>query len=138
MFNAEKLEKLHQLTADVQKYAEIASEQKKTATARTGDRKHKVKRPDGSMSTLTENIMWEEVYLLGENSESGKILTKRYPEVFEAFAKQQQNADELKKFCMLEFGIDYTRMTISDYLKLTEAMFEYLLEKNKQNDEKSS
>lgn len=126
MFTRENLDKLHSLTAEVGRQKEIASEQLKTAQDRNNHVKHKIER-DGKKVELTEHTMWTEVFHLGPGVDSGKILAKLYPEVFEAYALQDKAAEEMKKHCVLEFGVDFTAMTISDYLKLTEGMLTLLL-----------
>lgn len=131
MFTSEKIEKLHQLTAETNKAKWIASEVLRTAQDRTGGRVHKLKRKDGTTSNISEKVMWDEVFYLGPACESGQFLQKKHPEVFEAYAKQDKAADELKRFCIADLGVDYTAMTISDYIKLTEQMFAYMLDKYK-------
>lgn len=129
MFTSEKIEKLHQLTEAVGQAKWVASEQLRTAQDRTGERVHKLKRKDGTTSKITEKTMWDEVFYLGVACESGQFLQKKHPEVFEAYTNQDKAADELKRFCIADLGVDYTAMTISDYIKLTEQMFEYMLDK---------
>lgn len=126
----EQLNKLHELTENIKKQKDIASDLLRTAQDRFGGNKHKLVR-DGQEVEIEEKILWLEVFHLGTSCEAGKILAKEHPEVFEAYGKESELAIELKKFCITELGFDNTAMTISDYLKTTEAMFKLLLEESK-------
>lgn len=120
--------RLHELTEAVAKTKEAASDLFKTAQDRFNTREHDVKRVDGTTIRLAEKVMWEEVFYIGKAGESGKALREIHPEVFEAYDLADRAADELKKFCVLQLDVDYTQMTLSSYLKLTEALFDLMLE----------
>jgi len=120
------LTKLHEITKKVNEAKELTAELLRTAQDRYNDRLHKCDR-EGRSVELKEKVLWDEVFYLGPNCQAGKILTKEHPEVFNAFAEQEKLAEELKKFCLLELGVDYTALTISDYLKMTEQLFELML-----------
>ena len=126
-FNRETLAKLHELTNTVRETEEIASETLRTAQDRFKDVKHPVER-EGKTIELTEKILWDEVFYLGVGCQAAKILKGIHPEVFEAFAKQDEAASELKKFCIVELGVDYTKLTLSDYLVMTEQLVEVMLQ----------
>jgi len=125
--NREQLTKLYELTDEVKNQKEVASELLRTAKDRFGHVKQKLER-DGKEIEVTEKVLWDEVYYLGFQCQAGKILDKLHPEVLEAYRKQDVMADELKKFTIIEFGIDFTQLTISDYLKMTEGLFNIMLE----------
>lgn len=125
--NQERLDRIHELTDEISKAKDHASELLRIAKDRFSDKKHKVMR-EGKEIEVTEKILWDEVFYIGPASDAGKILQKEHPEVFEAYRKQDQAANELKKFTITELGIDYTQMTLSDYLKLTEGVYDYLME----------
>jgi len=127
MITRNKLKELYALTDKVNEAKEFASELVKTAQDRFNNKKHKLLR-DGKEIEITEKILWDEVYYIGPASQAGQILTKEHPEVFEAFKKQEEIADELKKYCITELGVDYTAMTLSGYIKLTEQMLTMLLD----------
>lgn len=130
MFTRDKLTKLHEISDAFGQQKELASELLRTAQDRYKHREVEVER-DGKKVTLTEKVLWDEVFLMGPACQAGKILKKEHPEVFEAFQKQDVLGAELKQFCVTEFGVDFTAMTISDYLRMTEGMFDLMMkEKN--------
>lgn len=126
MFTRDTLKQLHELTDKVNHAKEVASEQLRTAQDRFKDRKHKFER-DGKNIEVTEKVLWDEVFYLGPGSQAGRILVKEHPQVFEAYAQQETAAEALKKFCIVELGVDYTALSLSDYLKLTETLVELML-----------
>lgn len=121
-----KLQTLKELTKNVGEAKEIASESLRTAQDRFKDVKHKMDR-EGKEIEITEKVMWDEVFYIGPECQSGKILKELHPEVFAAYGRQEECAEELKKFCILELGVDYTALTISDYLTMTEQLFDMML-----------
>lgn len=126
MFTREKLDKLHELTKAVNDAKERASELLRIAQDRNNHVKHKVKR-EGKEVELTEKVLWDEVFYLGTQCEAGAILEKTHPEVFDAYKKQDSTAHELRKYAITELGLDYTQLTLSDYLRATESLFELML-----------
>jgi hypothetical protein len=127
MITRDNLNKLHELTNKVQETKEMASENLKTAQDRFGHRTHKMVR-EGKEIELTEKIMWDEVFYIGPSCESGQVLRGIHPEVFEMYKKQDQAAEELKKFAIVEMGMNMQALTLSDYLKATESLFTLMLE----------
>jgi hypothetical protein len=128
--NRETLNELHRLTEEVRTATDVASEQMRIVKDRFADKTHKLVR-EGKEIELTEKVLWDEVFYLGVNCEAGKLLQKEHPEVFEAYKKQDETANTLKKFCVTELGVDYTKLTLSDYLKITEGLFSLLIEESK-------
>ncbi len=126
MFTRENLDKLKSLTKAVNDAKDYASELLRTAQDRFKQNTHKLMR-EGKEITLTEKVLWDEVFYLGVASQAGEILTKVHPEVFDAYKKQDEAAAELKKFTITELGVDYTQMSLSDYLTLTESIFDLLM-----------
>ena len=98
----------------------------RTAKDRYGDRLQKFER-EGKEIEVKENVLWDEVFYLGPISQAGQILSKEHPEVFEAYANQEKTAGDLKKFTILELGVDYTALTLSDYLSMTEQLIELMM-----------
>lgn len=135
MFTRENLNKLHELTKAVSDAKELSSELLRTAQDRFKHRKHKLMR-EGKEIELTEKVLWDETFYLGTGCEAAKILTTIHPEVFEAYKAQDHAASELKKFSIVELGLDYSQLTLSDYLKATESLFELMLkERGMSNDQ---
>lgn len=126
IFTRELLKKLHELNNELKKVRETTNELLRTAQDRFNSTTHKITRA-GKEIEITEKVLWDEVFYLGIGSEAGKVLRGNHPEVFESFLKQEKLADELKKFCALNFGFDFGQMTISDYVNLTEGIFMLLL-----------
>lgn len=125
----EHLNKLHELTQKVNEKKELASELLRTAKDRYGDRVIKdVPRPEGKKADIKESILWQEVFHLGLGCEAGKVLQEKHPEVFDAYAQQDKASKELHEFCRLELDLDYTQLTLSDYLRMTEQLFNLLLD----------
>lgn len=127
MITRTQLKTLHKMTREVTEATELVSELIRTAQDRHKNTKHTLDR-DGKTIELAESVLWEEVFYLGTGSQAGKILETVHPEVFEAYRKQDAAAIELKKFCMLELGVDFTKLSLSDYLMLTEDLFTMLID----------
>jgi hypothetical protein len=73
--------------------------------------------------TISEKLAWDEVRLLGKNTECYPVLAEKYPECFELSAKHQAKADEINEFAIKTFEItSSTRMTLRDILKITLAV----------------
>lgn len=122
----EKLDAFHQLNEEVKRAEEIASESLRTAQDRFKHRTHKLQRA-GKEIEINEKTLWDEVFYLGEDSEAGAILTKLHPQVFANYATQNAAAAKYKAFGLTQLGIDPARMTMSDQLKMVEAMVEFKL-----------
>jgi len=122
----ENLNKLHELTKAVNDAKETASELLRTAQDRFKQRTHKLMR-EGKEIELTEKVLWDEVFYMGPTCQAGQILQTVHPEIFEGYKKQDEAANELKKFTIVELGVDYTALTLSDYLAVTESLFELML-----------
>lgn len=126
MITRDKINTLRELTAKVAECMETASELLRTAQDRHGARVHKITR-DGKEIELKEKVLWDEVFYIGRKSQAGQFLEQLHPEVFQAYSAQDQAAAELKKFGVVELGFDPTRLTLSDYLEITEQLFEVML-----------
>lgn len=134
MFTKENIAELHNKTKAIKDAKDLASELLRTAQDRFGNRTHELER-EGKIIKLTEKVMWEEVFYIGPASQSGQILRKYHPKVFEAYEDQDAKAEELKRFTIVTFDVDYTQMTISDYIHLTEGIFEYKLKQLQEKGE---
>ena len=132
----ETLDSLKELTGRVNTLKFEASEKLRTAQDRSSGATHRMDR-EGKEIELTERVMWEEVFMIGPACQSGKILRAEHPEVFEAYEEQERAADGLKRFCVAELGVDFTSLTLSDYLTLTESLFRLLDSERKANKRKT-
>jgi len=131
--NRETVDRLHQLTTDIKDKEFKASEILRTAQDRYGHVKHDVEREDPKTGekkkvTLTEKILWDEVFYMGAQCDAGKLLAEKHPEVFEAYKAQEKAAKELQTFVTETMDIDMKAMRISDYVKLTEGIVDLRLE----------
>lgn len=138
MIIRDTLKQLKALTEIVHQKEEIASELLRIAQDRYNDRVHKLTRQvpvgldeQGKAKVelreveLTEKVLWGEVWYRAEDST--KLMREVHPEVFAAFDAQNQAADDLKRYALIELGIDPTKMTLSAYLEATEKLVEIML-----------
>ncbi len=132
MLTRQKIHKLHALTAEVTKSNNLVSELARTAQDRYNHVEEKVER-DGKVQKIKRKILWDEVFYLGAGCQAAKILKGYHPEVFEALDAQNKAADELRKFTIAELDLDYTAMKLSDYVKITEALVDLMLEERAGN-----
>lgn len=123
----ETIQKLHQLSDEVDNRKEISQEAIKTAQDRYKDREVTIER-GGKDVTITEKVLWDELFHLGFESQAGLKLKELHPEVFSNLTAQNAAADELRTFCINELGVDYTQMSLSDYLHITEKLFEVMID----------
>lgn len=128
--NRETLDKIHSLSAEIKRQNEIVSEGIKTAQDRAKETKHTIER-NGKEIEISEGDMWREVSELGEVCQSGLKLYELYPEIFEANKKANAAKDDLTKLFVTAFGFGFSAMGISEYLKLTEELFNLLLAERK-------
>jgi hypothetical protein len=123
----ENLTKLYELNDKVKKAEEVSSELLRTAQDRFKQVKHKLMR-EGKEIEVTEKILWDEVFYLGAISQAGEILGKEHPEVFEAYKAQDATVQELKAFTITELGVDFQKLSLGDYLMLTERLIKLLMD----------
>jgi hypothetical protein len=121
----ETITELHRLSDEVAAKKELSQELIKTAQDRFKDNEVELER-NGKLITVAEKVLWDEVYHLGLTSQAGLKLKELHPEVFEALNEQNKAADTLKLFCIEQLGVDYTQMTLSDYVHVTEQLFKVL------------
>ena len=121
--NREKIAKIHELSAKLGQVTDLASELLRTAQDRFNLTEETIER-DGKQITVTRKTLWEEVFYLGHNCQAADVLKKYHQDVFDAYIEQGKVADELREFCVTELSVDYTKMKLSDYLKLTEEMID--------------
>ena len=124
------LRKLSKLSLEQAEIGDYASELLKTRKDQNGENKHPVVR-EGKKVMCEEKHLWTEVMHFGVNCEAGEILSKIYPEVFEAYEKQNKKANEIQEFILKNFMVDFKQMTFTDHLKLITGMFDYRFDKYK-------
>ena len=119
----EKIAKIYELSTKLDQLTERASELLRTAQDRHNAVEENVVR-DGKEVKITRKVLWDEVFYLGNNCEAAEVLKKYHQDVFDAYQEQGRVADELRVFCIENLSVDYTRMKLSDYLKLTEEVID--------------
>ena len=82
-----------------------------------------------SSINLKEEILWEEVYQGGIKSQAGKILSKKYPEVFKSQNEVNNLVQAINLFTAKEFGFLFSQMSMDKLLDLMNAMIDYKLNK---------
>lgn len=125
MITREKLHTLQKLTNETTKQSEIISEAIRTAQDRYNHVMEKVER-DGEVVEISRKVLWDEVFYMGLGCQAASILKKHHPEVFDAYAAQEKAAAELKAFTVTQLDVDFTKLRLSDYLDLTESMFDLM------------
>lgn len=131
MLNRNTVNTVREMSVAVSDANERANELLRTAQDRYGDQKVTIKGAKGE-AQVTEREAWDNILsrpLFA--SDYREAMQKARPEVFEAFAAQNKAADELKAYIVRELGVDMTAMRITDYLLLTEQMFDMLWEEKK-------
>lgn len=126
--------KIIELDDKCQEQENIASELLRTAQDRHNDEEIEIER-EGKKVKVKEKTLWQEVWHLGTKCEAANELRKKHPEVFEAYDKQDKYAQELKAVVFEELGIDHTKLRISDFIRITEEMVKYYLNKNDENNQ---
>jgi len=121
----EKLNKLEKLYKENEEAEEKASDLLKEAR-KNGDNKLKVERKDKDKKVkVKESDLWDEVWHLGADCNAAKALKEKYPEVFEAFKKQNKKAQELRDYSIKEIGIDYRKIKLIDIFNIAQAVVDY-------------
>jgi len=108
---------------EIKKLDEKVEESKKKANkllreAKKQNKKVKIKR-DGKEVEVDEKDLWREGLSLQEG-EAWDHLNKEYPEVFEAFKKHNDLAEELIASFVKEFGFALTEMSQGKFIKAVE------------------
>ena len=120
----EILDELFNLYEQLNYYRELHSEQLKTVQDQFGQRHIKFNR-DGKEVIAKEKDLWDEVRILGINSQAGQLLKEKYPDVFESFEKTEEYVQQVQVFVMKNMGFNFTQMTLSDYIQLTLGLIDY-------------
>lgn len=120
----EQIRELYDRYAELEKVEAQASDMLVSAKRNGGDNEVPVLRKDATVM-VKEKHLWTEVFALGSESAAGEILKKIYPRVFELYEKQNRLADELRDFTIAAFRIDYTKLKMSDIIRLFEMLADY-------------
>lgn len=115
----EAILKIHEMSEAVNKQVDFASELLRTAQDRFGTTTETFER-EGKEITVERNVLWQEVFYLGHNCQAAEILKKSHQDVFDAYQHQAKLAEDMKHYCITVLGVDYTKMTLSDYIRVTE------------------
>lgn len=118
------VEGLQVLTDDLTKTQEQLSEMVKTVKSYKGDVEHELKR-EGKMVRIKERYLWDEVYYLGKDSQAGRVLAEKYPEIFELWDLEQKIASDYNIFVKSNLHIDANQMKMSDFIQLILGLIEY-------------
>jgi len=84
---------------------------------------------DGKQRKISEKDAWTEVFHLGRDSGAYIALKKKYPKLLTLSEEETKKAEEYNQFVLEEFGIEYSKMTFSQLMKLITGIVEHLLEK---------
>jgi len=77
-----------------------------------------ITRKDGKVTKIKELLLWDEVRILGDQTEAYDFLKGKYPDAFSASEKVSAKANEIDMFTIKELGVHSDRMTVRDILKL--------------------
>lgn len=127
MESKEIIEKIYSLNEEVKALLEKESEQYKSATE-LRDKEITITR-DGKDVVCTEGELWEEIRIVGANGEAGKLLKQIYSDVFETAELREVKNKELHDFIQETLGFSFRQMGIADYMKLTELLIDYKMQK---------
>lgn len=119
--NGEKIAKLDQLYLELDILKEEASDAIKLAKLNK-EKESEITRKDGKKQTIKQQLLWDEVRVVGDQTEAYDFLRGLYPLAFEKSEAVSAKAHEVDDFCMVQFGIHADRMTVRDIIKLIKAL----------------
>lgn len=82
------------------------------------DEEVEITRKEGKTIKIKEALLWDEVRVLGDQTEGYEFLKGKYPKAFELSEAVSAKAHEIDTFTMVQFGIHADRITIRDLIKL--------------------
>lgn len=115
--NGEKIQTLNQLYNELDALKEEATDVINLAKSHK-DEEVEITRKDGKVTKIKELLLWDEVRILGGETEAYEFLKAKYPDAFEASEKVGAKANEIDIFTLKELGVHADRMTVRDILKL--------------------
>jgi hypothetical protein len=80
---------------------------------------------------ITEGMAWEEIRILGENTEALQVMQNKYPKLFEISTAMAEKAKQIDNFTLEHFQISSTQVTMKDIIKLIKIFVAYEINKNK-------
>ena len=113
----DKIAKAFEISDKLNEKKELLSEKLRIVQERYSTLKHKI-----GDEEFTEKQCWEDFYHNNKEAKTFNILNEKYPDVFILDEEIKGLADELRQYFIMEFGVDYTAMTLTDYIKITRAL----------------
>ena len=126
MITTQKIKELRILFKEHRKWSEIMSEHLKVAKDRNGENKLFVMRND-KKEEIKEKDLWDELYYGGFGSQAWGLLSAKYPEIAEAHKKDEEMAIKLRDFSIMNFGFNFSQMSMVDLIDLIMAIRRYEL-----------
>lgn len=128
--NNQILEKIRELSDEIDKKSQIASEQLRVAKDRFGETQltveRKIKGSKNAFVQAKQNDLWQEVFQLGKECQAGKLLREKHPKVFEAYDEVDNITKEFNTLAIMELGIQgYQKISLKDIVNLAEAIAEW-------------
>jgi len=123
----EIIEKIYSLNDELQALLQTESEQYKKATDNR-ENKITIKREKEDVEA-TEGELWEEIRVNGSECSSALLMKEKYPEVFATALLREDKNKELHDYIQKELGFSFRQMGIADYMKITEMLIDYKLNK---------
>jgi len=132
--NDKVLSRVRELSAEIDKKNNIASELMKVAKDRFGETSLSVERKTKGSSNkfvqAKQNDLWQEVYQLGTESQAGKVLKEKHPAVFVAFKSANESVKELNTIAIMELDLkSYQQISLKDIVTLAEGIAEWKVRK---------
>jgi hypothetical protein len=132
--NDEILNKVRELSDEIEKKSQLASELMRVAKDRFGETsisiERKIKGTDNKFVQAKQNDLWQEVFQLGKESQAGKVLREKHPQVFEAYDEVEKITKEFNILATMELGIQgYQRISLKDIVNLAEGIAEWKIKK---------
>lgn len=114
---SKQIKELNNLLKEKVLVNEALSDNLKTEQDRYGANEIELER-GGKKVKITEKILWQEVFYGGKTSEAGKILSKKYPVIFELQTKSEELDKKINNFTMVNWGFFYNQMTLGVLINL--------------------
>lgn len=118
-----QVETVRRLSTELTQLQEESSDLLKKARFGSENRKVMVKRKDVEKEEeITESLIWEEIFVIGDLSEGHAVLKAKYPEAFKKAEEHNLKAQELNKYTLLNFGIKAGAVSIGDIFTIVDAI----------------
>lgn len=119
-----QIKKLKEIYKQKKHIDEVISENKKTLQDRHGEREIEIER-EGKKIKIQEKVLWQELFYGGLQSQAGKILFEKYPEMKEYSDKQIALNDKLNLFTLKNWGFYFADMDLVRFIDITLALIRY-------------